>query len=107
MHVTLPEPVPVVCIDVAWTRQRHILPAAKRLVTPDGSVVTLIKPHYEAEKGWLVKGVLPAEHVDEVVTAVKRDIQAAGFDVIATTASPILGGEGNAEVLACLRLRSA
>ena len=107
MHVTLPEPVPVVCIDVAWTRQRHILPAARRLVTPDGSVVTLIKPHYEAEKGWLVKGVLPAEHVDEVVTAVKRDIQAAGFDVIATTASPILGGEGNAEVLACLRLRSA
>src|SRR3954471_15755394 len=102
MPVTLPEPVPLVCIDVAWTRQRHILPAARRLLTPDGAVVTLIKPHYEAEKSWLVKGVLPAERVDEVVTAVKRDIEAAGFDVIATTASPILGGEGNAEVLAYL-----
>src|SRR3954467_8892412 len=98
MHVTLPEPVPLVCIDVAWTRQRHILPAARRLLTPDGAVVTLIKPHYEAEKSWLVKGVLPAERVDEVVTAVKRDIEGARFDVIATTASPILGGEGNAEV---------
>jgi len=109
MHVTLPVPVPVpfVCIDVAWTRQRHILPSARRLVAPEGSVVTLIKPHYEAEKSWLVKGVLPAERVDEVVTAVKRDIEAAGFDVIATTASPILGGEGNAEVLACLRARPA
>jgi len=105
MHVTLPEPVPLVCIDVAWTRQRHILPAARRLLTPDGAVVTLIKPHYEAEKSWLVKGVLPAERVDEVVTAVKRDIEGAGFDVIATTASPILGGEGNAEVLAYLRMR--
>jgi len=106
MHVTLPEPVPVVCIDVAWTRQRHILPAARRLVRPDGLVVTLIKPHYEAEKRWLVKGVLPAERVDEVVTTVKRDIEAAGFDVLATTTSPILGGEGNAEVLACLRARA-
>jgi len=105
MHVELPEPVPFVCIDVAWTRQRHILPAGRRLVTPDGRVVTLIKPHYEAEKSWLVKGVLPAERVDGVVTAVKRDIEGAGFDVIATTASPILGGEGNAEVLACLRMR--
>src|SRR3954470_5640444 len=47
MHVELPEPVPFVCIDVAWTRQRHILPAGRRLVTPDGRVVTLIKPHYE------------------------------------------------------------
>jgi len=106
MHVTLPAPVPLVCIDVAWTRQRNILPAARRLVAPDGSVVALIKPHYEAEKTWLVKGVLPAERVDEVVTAVKRDIDAAGFDVIATTASPILGGEGNAEVLAHLRVRA-
>jgi 23S rRNA (cytidine1920-2'-O)/16S rRNA (cytidine1409-2'-O)-methyltransferase len=26
MHVTLPEPVGFVCIDVAWTRQRRILP---------------------------------------------------------------------------------
>src|SRR5438034_4090953 len=28
MHVTLPEPVDLVTIDVAWTKQRHILPAA-------------------------------------------------------------------------------
>src|SRR5258706_16468275 len=28
MHATLPEKVDVVTIDVAWTKQRHILPAA-------------------------------------------------------------------------------
>src|SRR5437588_11102724 len=29
MHVVLPEPVALVTIDVAWTRQRNILPAAR------------------------------------------------------------------------------
>jgi 23S rRNA (cytidine1920-2'-O)/16S rRNA (cytidine1409-2'-O)-methyltransferase len=105
MHATLPEPAELICIDVAWTRQRHIVPAARRLLAPGGSVVTLIKPHYEAEKGWLSKGILPAERVDEVVDAVKRDIELAGFDVVGLTASPILGGEGNAEALAHLRVK--
>src|SRR5688572_874247 len=59
MHVVLPEPVGVVTIDVAWTRQHHILPAARRLVAPDGFVVTLLKPHYVADSSQLVKGRLP------------------------------------------------
>src|SRR5437763_12080304 len=32
MHATLPEKVDLVTIDVAWTRQKHILPAAKRML---------------------------------------------------------------------------
>src|SRR6188768_2535485 len=32
MHATLAEVVDVVTIDVAWTRQRNILPAARRMV---------------------------------------------------------------------------
>ncbi|MDB5297862.1 MAG: hypothetical protein JWO31_3845 [Phycisphaerales bacterium] len=103
MHVTLPEPVAFACIDVAWTRQRRILPAARRIVAAGGTVVTLVKPHYEADKGWLTKGVLPADRVDEVVAAVREDIAAAGFETVAVTRSPILGGQGNAEVLALLR----
>src|SRR3954454_22275112 len=49
MHAVLPEAVSRVTIDVAWTKQRHILPAARRMVSDDGLVVTLIKPHYEAD----------------------------------------------------------
>src|SRR5215207_2113878 len=74
MHVVLPEPVGVVTIDVAWTRQRHILPAARRLVAPDGFVITLIKPHYEADPSQLLKGVLPEGDVDGVVNAVRADV---------------------------------
>lgn len=32
IHVMLPEKIDLVTIDVAWTRQRHILPAAKRAI---------------------------------------------------------------------------
>jgi 23S rRNA (cytidine1920-2'-O)/16S rRNA (cytidine1409-2'-O)-methyltransferase len=103
MHAVLPEPVALVTIDVAWTKQRHILPAARRMVDNDGRVVTLIKPHYEAEPALLVKGILPAEEVDGVVHAVGADVVASGFELLRTVRSPIKGSKGNAEVLAHLR----
>jgi 23S rRNA (cytidine1920-2'-O)/16S rRNA (cytidine1409-2'-O)-methyltransferase len=103
MHAVLPEPVHVVTIDVAWTKQRHILPAARRMVADDGFVVTLIKPHYEADPSRLVRGVLPEEDVDGVVSAVGADVVAAGFTLVRTVRSPIKGAKGNVEVLAELR----
>jgi 23S rRNA (cytidine1920-2'-O)/16S rRNA (cytidine1409-2'-O)-methyltransferase len=105
MHVALPEKVALVTIDVAWTRQKNILPAARKILQPGGTVVTLIKPHYEASPSQLTKGVLPEPDVDSVVKAVEQDIYAAGFTVEATTRSPIVGAQGNVEVLARLRPR--
>src|SRR5829696_4759093 len=61
MHAQLPEPADLVTIDVAWTKQRHILPAARRMVKDAGLVVTLIKPHYEADQKLLAGGVLPQD----------------------------------------------
>ena len=103
IHVQLLELVQLVTIDVAWTRQRIILPAAKRVLASGGSVVTLIKPHYEAEAKQLRGGVLPSEALQSIVENVKRDIAAAGFAMIAITDSPIRGAKGNAELLAHLR----
>src|SRR4051795_9025916 len=40
MHVELPERVSLVTIDVAWTRQKNILPAARTLLRADGQIVT-------------------------------------------------------------------
>jgi 23S rRNA (cytidine1920-2'-O)/16S rRNA (cytidine1409-2'-O)-methyltransferase len=103
MHVELPERVSLVTIDVAWTRQRNILPAAKRLLLPDGRVATLIKPHYEASAALLKKGILPEGEVDAVVKQVEQDFYNAGFTMEAQTRSPIEGAGGNVEVLAVLR----
>ena len=102
MHVELPEKVRLVTIDVAWTKQRFILPAARRMIGEDGMVVTLIKPHYEAEAGRLRGGVLPEGLVDQVVEAVKGEIASAGFEVKGLVRSPILGAKGNVEMLAWL-----
>lgn len=103
MHVTLSEAVTLISIDVAWTKQRHILPAARRLLLPGGGIVTLIKPHYEAAASLLRNGVLPQEHLDAVLEAVKADIQAVGFDIVGVVQSPILGSKGNVEFLAYLK----
>ena len=103
MHVVLPEKVSFISIDVAWTKQRHILPAARKMLNDDGRCVTLIKPHYEAEPALLRKGVLPKDAVENVVNVVKDDIRAAGFELTATVLSPIKGAKGNVEVLALLK----
>jgi 23S rRNA (cytidine1920-2'-O)/16S rRNA (cytidine1409-2'-O)-methyltransferase len=103
MHVTLPEPVDLITIDVAWTRQKNILPPARRLLKPTGHVITLIKPHYEANPKLLKKGILPPEFLDPVLATIKQDIRTAAFTLEQLTPSPIAGAKGNREVLALLR----
>ncbi len=103
MHVELPEKVRLVSIDVAWTRQKNILPSARRLLAERGVAISLIKPQYEAGPELLRKGVLPSEHVETLLEMVKRDIAASGFELVAMVESPIRGGQGNIELLAALR----
>jgi len=100
--VELPEAVECVTIDVAWTRQRHILPSARRILAPGADVIGLIKPHYEADRALLRRGLLPEEHLDMVLDQVKADIAAAGFRLAGLTRSPIKGARGNTEFLAHL-----
>jgi 23S rRNA (cytidine1920-2'-O)/16S rRNA (cytidine1409-2'-O)-methyltransferase len=103
MHVHLPEPVNLVSIDVAWTRQRNILPAARKLLAADAIVISLIKPHYEAAPALLRKGILATEQIELVFEAVKQDIHSAGFDLLNSTVSPVKGSKGNTELLVLLR----
>ncbi len=103
MHVTLPEPVDLVTVDVGWTRQSKILPNVDRLVSPQGSVVTLIKPHYEAPQELLNRGLLPDDAVDPIVEAVLDEVVAMGWQVAGTVDSPIKGHGGNREVFALLK----
>lgn len=106
MHATLPEPMDLITIDVAWTKQRHILPAALSMLKSDGQVVSLIKPHYEAQANQLRRGILEEEHLPAVLEQVRSDIAAAGFSLEALIPSPIKGTGGNAEFLAHLRSKN-
>jgi 23S rRNA (cytidine1920-2'-O)/16S rRNA (cytidine1409-2'-O)-methyltransferase len=106
MHVQLPQTVGIVTVDISWTRQRNILPSARKMLAEEGTVVSLIKPHYEADPAILRKGVVPEESVESVVEAVRREIEAAGWVWENSVRSPIKGGGGNVEVLVRLSSRS-
>ena len=94
LHVTLPEPADLVTIDVGWTPQRLILPAADRHRRQSGPIVSLLKPQYEATPRERYRGVVRPECLDGVVARVLGEIAALGLDVRATVPSPIKGGGG-------------
>ncbi|GIW76891.1 MAG: hypothetical protein KatS3mg104_1954 [Phycisphaerae bacterium] len=104
MHVSLPETMDLVVIDCAWTKQAYILPAAKKLLKPDGQIVTLLKPHYEASPTILRKGILPQDMVESVVTDVILRIESSGWSVVNRVESPIKGSKGNTEWLLQLKM---
>jgi 23S rRNA (cytidine1920-2'-O)/16S rRNA (cytidine1409-2'-O)-methyltransferase len=102
MHVTLPEAVDLVTIDVGWTRQQHILPAAIRLLKPGGRIITLIKPHYEAGREKSKGGVLDPDAAREVFEQTLSGVRGLNLRVEKTMPSPITGQKGNVEYLALL-----
>lgn len=100
MHVTLPPPsheasegqgekVDLVTIDVSWTKQKNILPNAFRNLKPNGRIISLIKPHYEAGRGKLEDG-----EIDQVIKLTKEDIEKVGGKIEKLVESPILGEKG-------------
>mgnify|MGYP006284111079 CR=1 FL=1 len=100
MHVELPEPMDLISIDTSWTRQSKVLPRAVRFLKKGGAIISLVKPHYEADKKLLERGVLPDEHIEATLLSVEKDVQANGLRVLQKIQSPIKGGKGgNTEYL--------
>jgi 23S rRNA (cytidine1920-2'-O)/16S rRNA (cytidine1409-2'-O)-methyltransferase len=98
----LPEPVDLVTIDASWTKLEKILPIVKAVLKPQGQIIALLKPHYQADKSKLVKGVLPEEEALKVKEKVEKEIEDLGFKIHDAVESPILGGGGNTEYLLLL-----
>lgn len=104
MHVTLPKKVDLITIDTAWTKQILVLENAFKNLSEAGTIISLIKPHYESPKQYLEKGRLKDEYVDEVLKKVKNDIVAIGGKVMDFVESPLVGEKGkNREFLALIR----
>lgn len=101
LEVELPEKVDLVSIDIGWTKQKYIIPKALSLLKTGGQIITLIKPHYEAEKQYLKKGKVESEFLSNILKKAKLDIENAGGKIIETVESPIVGDKGgNIEYLA-------
>lgn len=96
----LPEPVALVSIDVSFISLALILGPVASTLAPDGAIVPLVKPQFEAGRGRTDHGVVrdPAIH-REVLESVVASASAVGLGARAVIASPITGPEGNREFL--------
>lgn len=107
-HLTeesLPEKVDIVTIDVSFISLRLILPAVKKIIKPDATVICLVKPQFEAGKEKVPKGgVIKDPYVHkEVLQRFLSETAQLGFRTEAIIPSPIPGAEGNREYLALLK----
>jgi 23S rRNA (cytidine1920-2'-O)/16S rRNA (cytidine1409-2'-O)-methyltransferase len=101
----LPEPVALATIDVSFIGLDLVLPRVVQLLGPDGQIVALIKPQFEAGKGQVGKGGVvrdPAVH-RSVIAKVLGEAEALGLAPAGLLRSPITGPAGNVEFLAWLR----
>ena len=107
-HVTkeqVTDPVNFASVDVSFISLTLILPAAYPLLSDDGEMICLIKPQFEAGKGFVgKKGVVKDSqiHQDTIVRVIDFAVE-TGFSVLGLTFSPVKGPEGNIEYLVYLK----
>src|SRR5689334_1266336 len=90
MHVSLPEKMDVITNDTSWTKQMFVMPNILANIKPGGFIITLIKPHYEAERKLLKKGVLDEKTAEEIAKQTLSEIESLGVKSIGFTKSPIV-----------------
>ena len=102
----IPEAVSICTIDVSFISLTLILPPAFEVLTPTGVILALIKPQFELGKNEVGKGGIVRDAAGHEAAVGKiRDFVTGtlGRKWEGVIESPILGGEGNKEFLACLR----
>jgi len=97
----IPHFVDLIVTDVSFIGLAKALPAALGLAGPEAELVGLVKPQFEVGPARVGKGGLVKDEAAraDAVAGVKAFLLAAGWEVRATADSPILGGDGNREVL--------
>ncbi len=97
----LAEPVDLAVIDVSFISLTLILPKVFGWMKPDGSIIALIKPQFEAGRAQVGKGGIvrdPAVH-QAVVDRIQAFAAQHHWPSLGLIDSPILGTEGNKEFL--------
>ena len=86
-------------IDVSFISLTKVLGPVKELLTPDGQIVCLIKPQFEAGREKVgKKGVVREKSVHlEVIETIMDFARGLGFSLLNLEFSPIKGPEGNIE----------
>jgi len=101
---SLPDPIDLATVDVAFVSLVLILPKVMNLLQPKGEIIALIKPQFEAGREQVSKGGVvkdPAVHravLEKILAwAMNNRLRALGL-----TPSPLKGPAGNLEFFAYL-----
>lgn len=100
----LPEPIDLATLDLSFISLGLVLPAVRHLLAPEGRVVALVKPQFEAgredvPRGGVVRDPATWRHVLE---AVAEAAVASSLPPQGVVRSPLAGGDGNVEFLMLL-----
>ena len=103
------EPIAFSSIDVSFISLTKVLEPIRNYLTPDGEIVALIKPQFEAGREKVgKKGVVREKSTHrEVIEKVAQYAQSIGFEIKNIDFSPIRGPEGNIEYLIHLKKHGA
>lgn len=97
-----PEPVVLTTIDASFISLEAILPGVKGWLAPEGEVVALIKPQFEAGRAEVSRGegvVQDPKVHRQVLDKIVAFAQMQGFTVCGLIRSPLRGPKGNIEFL--------
>jgi 23S rRNA (cytidine1920-2'-O)/16S rRNA (cytidine1409-2'-O)-methyltransferase len=96
---SLPEPMDLATMDVSFISLRLVLPPVVDLLRPEGEIVALIKPQFEAAREKVAKGgvVRNPEVHRAVLEEVLGEAVGKGLRLRDLTVSPLKGPAGNVE----------
>ncbi|UCH80638.1 MAG: TlyA family RNA methyltransferase [Nitrospiraceae bacterium] len=97
--------IDIATIDVSFISLLKVIPRIMEFLTPEGEIVALIKPQFEAGRKDVGKGgVVKDERVHRtVIEKIKTASEGMGMEVLGTTPSPVKGPKGNIEFLIYMR----
>ena len=103
---SLPEPIQLATLDVSFISLSLVLPAVRNLLAPNGRVVALVKPQFEAGREDVPRGgvVRDPQTWRRVLETVARSAAGMGLHPRRVMRSPVSGGDGNVEFLMELRV---
>ncbi len=98
----LPEKVDLVTLDLSFISVLKVMDAVDAILKPNGKLIVLIKPQFEARKEEVGRGGIIKDSAihQEVIKRVAIGIESHGYQCHGVIESPIFGATGNKEFLA-------
>jgi 23S rRNA (cytidine1920-2'-O)/16S rRNA (cytidine1409-2'-O)-methyltransferase len=99
------EPVDLVTIDASFISLKIVVPSILRYLKPQGSILALIKPQFEAGKGKVGKGGVIGDPMlrNKIIDNLRQFFTKLSLTCGPVIPSPILGPKGNQEFIIWLR----